>query len=108
MDFQHSGLACGVVFIPSSTITSFNFHHIMVRYQLPVVVIVFNNGGVYGGDYRNNEEITRPDKDDPAPSSFVADAAHNTLIEAFGEKVILLQLPMNSNMLSLNHLLPKN
>ncbi|OAY60450.1 hypothetical protein MANES_01G113700v8 [Manihot esculenta] len=32
----------------------------LVRYQLPVVVIVFNNGGVYGGDRRSPEEITGP------------------------------------------------
>ncbi|KAI4321271.1 hypothetical protein MLD38_034670 [Melastoma candidum] len=30
----------------------------LVRYQLPVAVIVFNNGGVYGGDRRNPEEIS--------------------------------------------------
>ncbi|KAJ0503405.1 putative oxalyl-CoA decarboxylase [Helianthus annuus] len=57
-----------------------------VRYRLPIVVIVFNNGGVYGGDRRNPEDITRPYKDDPAPTSFVPGAAYHLLIEAFGGK----------------------
>ncbi|KAJ6934962.1 2-hydroxyacyl-CoA lyase [Populus alba x Populus x berolinensis] len=55
----------------------------LVRYQLPVVVIVFNNGGVYGG----------PFKDDPAPTSFVPGAAYHVLIEAFGGKGYLVGTP---------------
>ncbi|CAM8992327.1 unnamed protein product [Rhodiola kirilowii] len=50
----------------------------LVRYKLPVIVIVFNNGGVYGGDRRSPEEITGPYKDDPAPTSFVPGAAYHT------------------------------
>lgn len=65
----------------------------MVRYQLPVVVIVFNNGGVYGGDRRNPEEITGPFKDDPAPTSFVPGASYHVLIEAFGGKGYLVGTP---------------
>lgn len=65
----------------------------LVRYQLPVVVIVFNNGGVYGGDRRNLEEIKGPFKDDPAPTSFVPGAAYHTLIEAFGGKGYLAGTP---------------
>lgn len=65
----------------------------LVRYQLPVVVIVFNNGGVYGGDRRNPEEITGPFKDDPAPTSFVPGAAYHVLIEAFGGKGYLVGTP---------------
>lgn len=65
----------------------------LVRYQLPVVVIVFNNGGVYGGDRRNPEEIAGPHKDDPAPTSFVPGAAYHTLIEAFGGKGYLVGTP---------------
>lgn len=65
----------------------------LVRYNLPVVVIVFNNGGVYGGDRRNPEEITGPYKDDPAPTSFVPGAAYHTLIEAFGGKGYLVATP---------------
>lgn len=65
----------------------------LVRYQLPVVVIVFNNGGVYGGDRRNIEEITGPHKDDPAPTSFVPGAAYHVLMEAFGGKGYLVGTP---------------
>ncbi|KAL5743378.1 hypothetical protein ACOSQ2_026494 [Xanthoceras sorbifolium] len=65
----------------------------LVRYQLPVVVIVFNNGGVYGGDRRTPEEITGPHKDDPAPTSFVPGAGYHILIEAFGGKGYLVGTP---------------
>ncbi|KAJ0959785.1 hypothetical protein J5N97_000524, partial [Dioscorea zingiberensis] len=65
----------------------------LVRYQLPVVVIVFNNGGVYGGDRRSPDEINGPYKDDPAPTSFVPSAAYHTLIEAFGGKGYLAGTP---------------
>lgn len=65
----------------------------LVRYQLPVVVIVFNNGGVYGGDRRSQEEMAGPYKDDPAPTSFVPGAAYHTLIEAFGGKGYLVATP---------------
>ncbi|KAM5558023.1 hypothetical protein ABKV19_019990 [Rosa sericea] len=65
----------------------------LVRYQLPVVVIVFNNGGVYGGDRRSTDEINGPYKDDPAPTSFVPNAAYHTLIEAFGGKGYLAGTP---------------
>ncbi|KAL8034282.1 hypothetical protein ABFX02_12G017800 [Erythranthe guttata] len=65
----------------------------LVRYQFPVVVIVFNNGGVYGGDRRNPEEITGPHKDDPAPTSFVPGAAYHLLMESFGGKGYLVSTP---------------
>ncbi|KAK7300590.1 hypothetical protein RJT34_11438 [Clitoria ternatea] len=65
----------------------------LVRYQLPVVVIVFNNGGVYGGDRRSPEEINGPYKDDPAPTSFVPNAGYHALIEAFGGKGYLVGTP---------------
>ncbi|XXG80497.1 hypothetical protein AAC387_Pa09g1346 [Persea americana] len=65
----------------------------LVRYQFPVVVIVFNNGGVYGGDRRNPEDITGPFKGDPAPTSFVPGAAYHTLIEAFGGRGYIVGTP---------------
>ncbi|KAH1122124.1 hypothetical protein J1N35_005284 [Gossypium stocksii] len=48
----------------------------LVRYKLPVVVIVFNNNGVYGGDRMNPKEVSGPFKDDPAPTSFVPGVAY--------------------------------
>lgn len=64
-----------------------------MRYKLPVVVIVFNNGGVYGGDRRTPEENAGPHKDDPAPTSFVPGARYDLLIEAFGGKGYLVGTP---------------
>lgn len=66
----------------------------VVRYQLPVIVIVFNNNGVYGGDRRSPEEISGPHKDDPAPTSFVPEAKYHVLIEAFGGKGYLVRNPV--------------
>ncbi|XP_022764275.1 2-hydroxyacyl-CoA lyase-like [Durio zibethinus] len=59
------------------------------RLLLPMVVIVFNNGGVYGGDRRSPEEVT-PLKDDPAPTTFIPGAAYHTLMEACGGKGYLV------------------
>ncbi|CAL5186305.1 unnamed protein product [Lathyrus oleraceus] len=65
----------------------------LVRYQLAVVVVVFNNGGVYGGDRRSPEEIDGPHKGDPAPTSFVPNAGYHTMMEAFGGKGYLVGTP---------------
>ncbi len=48
------------------------------RYGLPVVVVVFNNGGVYKGDGVNTTSS------DPAPTVLMHDARYDKLIEAFG------------------------
>ncbi|MGH9277409.1 MAG: oxalyl-CoA decarboxylase [Acidimicrobiales bacterium] len=48
------------------------------RYRLPVVVVVFNNGGIYKGDGVN------PVSSDPAPTVLMRDARYDRLIEAFG------------------------
>lgn len=62
------------------------------RYNLPVTIIVFNNGGIYGGDRRTDslrqaavaglESAGFPQ--DPAPTSFVPDARYDMLAIAFG------------------------
>lgn len=48
------------------------------RYRLPVVVLVFNNGGVYRGDEINTHSA------DPAPTVLLHSSRYDTLIEAFG------------------------
>ena len=50
------------------------------RYQLPIVVVVFNNGGVYKGDAVNTVST------DPSPTTLMLSARHDMLIEAFGGK----------------------
>jgi oxalyl-CoA decarboxylase len=50
------------------------------RYRLPIVVVVFNNGGVYKGDEVN------ADSADPSPTTLMRTAHHDLLIEAFGGK----------------------
>jgi oxalyl-CoA decarboxylase len=45
------------------------------RYQLPIVVLVFNNGGIYQGDQ---------DGSTPSPTGFVQNARYDKMIEAFG------------------------
>lgn len=50
------------------------------RYQLPVVVLILNNGGVYRGDDTNGVSA------DPSPTTLMGTARHELLIEAFGGK----------------------
>src|SRR3954471_15931268 len=50
------------------------------RYELPIVVIVLNNGGVYRGDGTNAVST------DPSPTTLMLNARHDRLIEAFGGK----------------------
>jgi oxalyl-CoA decarboxylase len=45
---------------------------------LPIVVVVFNNGGIYKGDGVNLVS------DDPAPTVLMHDARYDKLVEAFG------------------------
>jgi oxalyl-CoA decarboxylase len=48
------------------------------RYQLPVAVVVLNNGGVYRGDEASATSS------DPSPTKLAPAAHHERLIEAFG------------------------
>jgi oxalyl-CoA decarboxylase len=49
------------------------------RYSLPVVTIVFNNGGIYRGD-----DVNRGGGTDPSATVLIKDARYDKLIEAFG------------------------
>ena len=49
------------------------------RFKLPVTVVVFNNGGIYNGWHNNLGGGS-----DPSPTTLMADARYDKLIEAFG------------------------
>jgi oxalyl-CoA decarboxylase len=49
------------------------------RYRLPIVTLVFNNGGIYRGD-----DVNHGGGADPAPTTLMRDAHYEKLIEAFG------------------------
>lgn len=49
------------------------------RYNLPITILVFNNGGVYRGD-----DVNRHGDSDPAPTTLMADARYDKLADAFG------------------------
>jgi oxalyl-CoA decarboxylase len=48
------------------------------RYHLPIVTIIFNNGGIYKGDERNTNSA------DPAPTVLLQSSRYDKLIAAFG------------------------
>lgn len=48
------------------------------RYQLPVITVVFNNGGIYKGDSINIYNS------DPSPTKFVDNCRYENIMEAFG------------------------
>ncbi|QIQ01451.1 oxalyl-CoA decarboxylase [Streptomyces liangshanensis] len=50
------------------------------RYNLPVITVIMNNGGVYRGDDVN------PLETDPSPTTLMLAARHDKMIEAFGGK----------------------
>ncbi len=58
----------------------------LCRYHLPVVSVVFNNGGIYRGD---------PEGSAPSPTGLLADARYDKLIEAFGGKGYFVRDPMS-------------
>jgi 2-hydroxyacyl-CoA lyase 1 len=66
----------------------------MVRYKLPIVVIVMNNGGIYGGDRRASGLQGAAEAglaksglaSDPAPTAFVPDSRYDLMMKAFHGK----------------------
>lgn len=50
----------------------------IIRYNLPIVTVVFNNNGIYGGTEKS------ADPADPAPTCFVPNAHYEKIAEAFG------------------------
>eukprot|EP00877_Chromochloris_zofingiensis_P007714 jgi/Chrzof1/3196/Cz12g15140.t1 len=64
----------------------------IVRYGLPVVIVVFNNNGIYGGDRRAKELAAAATAgatahgfaSDPSPTDFVPNARYQMVMEAFG------------------------
>ena len=73
---------CPVVAIEGDSAFGFSGMELetICRYQLPIVVIVLNNGGVYRGDGINTVST------DPSPTTLMLNARHDRLIEAFGGK----------------------
>jgi oxalyl-CoA decarboxylase len=49
------------------------------RYELPIVAVVFNNGGIYRGD-----DVNHSGGADPSPTILMKSARYDKLIEAFG------------------------
>lgn len=58
------------------------------RYQLPVVTVILNHGGVYRGDGVNRVSA------DPSPNTLMLSARHELLIEAFGGKGCHVSTPV--------------
>ena len=57
------------------------------RYQLPVCIVIFNNGGIYRGT------DTNPNGNDPATTVFVKDARYDQMMAAFGGQGVLATSP---------------
>ena len=70
-----------VVAIEGDSAFGFNGMEIgtICRYHLPIVTVVFNNGGIYRGD-----DVNRSGDADPAPTVLMKEARYEKLIEAFG------------------------
>jgi len=71
---------CPVVAVEGDSAFGFSGMEIetICRYKLPIVVVVFNNGGIYRGD-----DVNRASSD-PSPTTLALDGRYDKLIEAFG------------------------
>lgn len=58
------------------------------RYNLPITVIVMNNGGIYKGNEENSGGF-----DDPSISAFVPGARYDMMMEAFGGVGVTVDTP---------------
>lgn len=58
------------------------------RFQLPVTVVVFNNGGIYNGVGKPMDNTT-----DPAPTTLDINARYDKIGEAFGAQAYYVQTP---------------
>lgn len=74
---------------------------VIMRYHLKVIVVVLNNGGIYGGDRRPQGEKERARKGlrgvgyghDPPPTAFGATSQYELLMKAFGGRGSSCQSP---------------
>ncbi len=60
----------------------------IARYNLPVCVMVFNNGGIYRGDFQNIGT-----DGDPSPLTLMASAHYEKMMEAFGGQGFYAKTP---------------
>lgn len=58
------------------------------RFQLPVTVVIFNNGGIYNGIGKPMDNTT-----DPAPTTLDINARYDKIAEAFGAQAYYVQTP---------------
>lgn len=58
------------------------------RFKLPVTIVVFNNGGIY-----NDSHVDLSGHGDPSPTTLMADAHYDKMIEAFGGTPYFVQTP---------------
>ncbi len=58
------------------------------RFKLPVTTVIFNNGGIY-----NDSHVDLSGRGDPSPTTLMADAHYDKMIEAFGGVPYFVQTP---------------
>lgn len=59
------------------------------RFELPVTVVIFNNGGIYNGVGKNMD----PNSTDPAPTTLDVNARYDKMGDAFGMQTYYVQTP---------------